>query len=270
MTTAAAPTARPLTRELRAVRVLWWREVLRLVRNRAQTALMLLNPLLFLLVLGVGLDGMTGASDGDYLRYVFPGVLLLAVQVPALSAGASIVRDGEAGFLRGLLVAPVRRGTLLIGKCLGGATAATAQGALLLALAGVAGLPYRPALLLALLAELALAALTMTMVGAFAAVFVRRLETFQMLLSIAMMPLFFLSGALFSLKGLPAWLTVPSLLNPLTYAVDALRRTAAPELSDGPRVAGWAPPIALELGLMLALTAVLLAAAATRFGRGTP
>ncbi|SHN47905.1 ABC-2 type transport system permease protein [Cryptosporangium aurantiacum] len=253
------------TREWRAIRVLWRREMLRLVRNPMHIVLMLMNPLLFLFVLGGGLNGVI--RGGDYQQFLFPGILVMAAQAPALGVGSSIIRDREIGFLRGMLVAPVSRGTLLIGKCLGGATVATVQACLLLCFAGVVGMSYRPTVLAALLVELAVVALALTTAGAFIAVVVRRTETFQAVLGLATMPLLFLSGALFPPSGLPAGLHVVSLINPLTYAVDALRRT-----SGGPALVtwgGWIPPVALEL-LMLAAAGVLaLAMGARRFASET-
>jgi ABC-2 type transport system permease protein len=137
----------------------------------------------------------------------------------------------------------------------------------MLALSGVVGLPYHPLPLVVLLLEFALVALTMTALGALGAVFIRRIETFQTVLSLAMMPLFFLSGALFTVRGLPRRLNALTLVNPLTYAVDALRRTVAwgfgPGLVPaGPRWGGVVPPAGLELAAMctLGLGALLLAA----------
>lgn len=262
-----------LVRELRTLRALWWREVLRLTANRTQAGLMLLNPLLFLFVLGTGLSSMMGTADsGAYRAYLFPGVLLMAVQMPALSAGMSIVRDREVGLLRAVLVAPVRRSTLLVGKCLGSATAAALQGASLLVFIGFAGLPYDPVLLLALLGELTLVAFTMTALVTLAAVRIKRIESFQSVLSLAMLPLFFLSGALFSVEGLPMWLATLTMANPLTYAVDTLRQTVAQGLAPGaittgPNWGGWAPPLELELIVMCALGLVALSLAARRFSR---
>jgi ABC-2 type transport system permease protein len=264
-----------MSRELRALRALWWREMVRLRSNKFSLGLMLVNPMLFLVVLGTGLGSMVNRGGGSgYQAYLFPGVLLMAVQMPALSAGMTIVRDYEMGLLRGMLVAPVRRGTLLVGKCLGGATAATVLGAALLSLAGFAGVPYDPVLLLELLAELALIAFTLTAFVTLAAVRIRNIGLFQAVLSVAMLPLFFFSGALFSVRNLPTWLAYLTFANPLTYAVDALRQTVALGLPNGtmplgPEIGGWAPPLALELIVMceLGLVALLLAArkfAATR------
>ncbi|MFE9682004.1 ABC transporter permease [Streptomyces sp. NPDC006285] len=260
--------------ELAALRALVRREMTRLVASPAQAGLTLLNPLLYFVVLGTGLSGMVGSvsGTGDYMTYVYPGILMMAVQMPALNAGMSIVRDRETGLLRAVLVAPVRRDTFLVGKCLGSAATATAQGGLLLAFAGFAGLPYDPLLLLALLGELALVAFTLTAFVTLAAVCITRVETFQSALGVTMLPLFFLSGAMFSVAGLPLWLAVLTLVNPLTYAVDALRQTvawAAPSgtLPPGPDWGGWAPPLAVELMVMCGLGLAALALAARRFSR---
>ncbi len=260
--------------ELRTIWVLWRREMVRLTRSRAQVLLMLTNPMMFLLVLGNGLNSMVGEQPaGDYRAYLFPGVLLLTVQMPALNAGMSIVRDREVGLLRAMLVAPVRRRALLVGKCLGGATAATVQGCLVLALAGLAGLPYRAGLLVPLLGELALVSLAMTAIGALAGVFIARIEVFHAVLGVALMPLFFLSGAVFSVDGLPRWLTALTLVNPLTYAVDAMRSTMVAGLgsagASGTRVSwgGWVPPVGMELLAMCLLCLLALVAAARRFGQ---
>ncbi|GAB2882219.1 ABC transporter permease [Streptomyces mayteni] len=269
-------TTRPAGRraELAALLALCRREMTRLVASPVQTGLTLLNPLLYFVVLGTGLSGMVGSASGtgDYLTYVYPGILLMAVQMPALNAGMSLVRDRETGLLRAVLVAPVRRGTVLVGKCLGSAATATAQGGLLLAFAGFAGLPYDPLLLLALLGELALVAFTLTAFVTLAAVCITRIETFQSALGVAMLPLFFLSGAMFSVAGLPWWLAALTHLNPLTYAVDALRQTVAwgapgGALPPGPDWGGWAPPLGVELMVMCALGIAALALAARRFSR---
>jgi ABC-2 type transport system permease protein len=260
--------------ELAALRALVRRETTRLIASPAQTGLTLLNPLLYFVVLGTGLSAMVGSASGtgDYMMYVYPGILMMAVQMPALNAGMSIVRDRETGLLRAVLVAPVRRDTFLVGKCLGSTATATAQSGLLLAFAGLAGLPYDPLLLLALLGELALVAFTLTAFVTLAAVRITRIETFQSALGVTMLPLFFLSGAMFSVEGLPVWLAALTLVNPLTYAVDALRQTvagAAPGgvLPTGPDWGGWEPPLLVELLVMCVLGLAALALAARRFSR---
>jgi ABC-2 type transport system permease protein len=265
--------------ELRAARMVWRREMLHFVRDRTGTLVALLQPLLFLFVLGVGLGrlfaGSGGGSAGDYLTFLFPGVLVMAAQPAAISVGASIVWDRESGFLREMLVAPVRRGTLLIGKCLGGATVATCQGAVVLASAGLIHVPYRSGLFALLLAELALTALAMTVLGAVVAVVIRRARTFTTVLSVLMTPLIFLSGLMFPVAAMPGWMAWLTLADPLTYAVDAMRAAigayrrphAASALFEPVSWGGLHPAPALELAVVAAFTAVALTVAARRFAR---
>lgn len=275
--TAGAVDPRPdgrLARDLRTLAVLWRRETIRFGRNRLRVAMGLVTPVMFLLVLGTGLDStMSADSLRDFRAFLFPGVLLMSVQAPAIAVGASLVWDRTSGFLRQMLVAPVRRGAVLVGICLGGATSGALYGALVLVLAPVADVPYAPALAVVLL-ELALVAFGFTALGLVAAVCIRRPDTFQVVVSLCMMPLFFLSGAMFPADGLPGWLGLAIRLNPLTYAVDALRRTmpgdgaATTGQSASPEWGGWTPPVPVELGLVALLAGLALAAASRRFARG--
>jgi ABC-2 type transport system permease protein len=268
-----------LTAELRAAHMVWRRELLHFFRDRTGTLVSLFQPLLFLFVLGIGLSrlfaGSGAGSASDYLRFLFPGVLVMAAQPAAISVGASIVWDRESGFLREMLVAPVRRGTLLTGKCLGGATVATCQGTVVLASAGLIHVPYRPGLFALLLAELALTALAMTVLGAVVAVTIRRARTFNTVLSVLMTPLIFLSGLMFPVGAMPAWMSWLTLADPLTYAVDAMRRTVGAyqpmrrpsALFEPVAWGGRHPAPVLELGVVAAFTLVALAVAARRFSR---
>ncbi|MEU6482664.1 ABC transporter permease [Streptomyces sp. NPDC046887] len=277
--TAAAPSPprrSGVRRDLHTVRVLWRREMIRFVRNRLRIATSLVMPLLFLLILGSGLNSVldppgTGTGAGDFRRYLFPGVLLMVVQGPALTTGALIVWDRQAGFLRQMLVAPVRREALLGGICLGGATTGAAYALPMLLMAGVVGVPYGLHLLLAL-GVLGLVALSFTVVGVLGAVCIRRPETFDIVMGLCAMPLLFLSGALFPVHQLPGWLNAAVLVNPLTYGVDALRRTlpggtGLAGADAGPQWWGWTPPVALELSLIALLALGGLAVAARRFAR---
>ncbi|MBV2365638.1 ABC transporter permease [Streptomonospora sp. NEAU-YY374] len=263
--------------------MVWRREMLHFVRDPARAAVSLFQPMLFLFILGVGLarlldESSAGGSAGDaYLRFVFPGVLVMAAQAPAISAGASIVWDRESGFLREMLVAPVHRSTLVLGKCLGGATVATCNAVVVLACAGLVQIPYHPGLLAALLAQLSLTALAMTALGSAVAVSIRRMQTFHTVLGVLMTPLLFLSGMMFPLSAMPGWMAAIALANPLTYAVDAQRRTIEAVIGGGPAQStaflstvewgGWQPPVALEVLLVAACTAAALTWTARRFAR---
>lgn len=174
-----------------------------------------------------------------------------------------------------MLVAPVRRGAVLVGICLGGATTGALYALPVLALAGPMGLPYHPRLLL-VLAEAAALAFALTALGVSAAVCIRRPETFQIVSGLAMAPAMLLSGALFPVGGLPSWLGAAVLVNPLSYGVDALRRTMpAPDTTTaalawfhaGPEWWGWTPPVVLELALVVAPSLLLLLLAARGFSR---
>jgi ABC-2 type transport system permease protein len=270
-----------LAAELRVVRMVWRREMLHFMRDRVRAVVSLLQPMLFLFILGVGLARLFTASGGaygsgaDYLMFLFPGVLVMAAQVPAISVGASIVWDRQSGFLREMLVTPAGRGTLLIGKCLGGATVATCQGAVVLATAGLVHVPYQAVLFALLLAELMLTSLALTALGSVVAVTIRRMQTFNTVLTVLITPLIFLSGLMFPLKAMPSWMAALTLANPLTYAVDAMRRTITAwlphqpgqTLSEPVSWGSWHPPLPLEVGLVAAFTAIALVVAARRFSR---
>ncbi|MFC9394209.1 ABC transporter permease [Streptomyces sp. NPDC057027] len=263
-----------LRRELRAVHALVHRDLLRLTGQRTHTAMMLIHPVLYLLILGGGLAALIPQSSlgVDYRTYLFPGMLMMTVQTPAFMVGIRLITDRQSGYLRELLMAPVHRSTLLLGSCAGGTLTATVQGAVLLSLAGVAGLPYDPLLLILLLAGMILASFAITALALALAVTLSRPETFHTLMGLVMMPLLFLSGAFFPLTALPAWARVLSDVNPLAYAVDLLRRTIALRVPDQAAAAGieWAgrqPPLPLEAALLLTSGALALLWATHRFSR---
>ncbi len=268
-----------LAAELRAARMVWRRELLHFARDRTGTFVSMLQPLLFLFILGIGLGrlfaGSGSGSASDYLTFLFPGVLVMAAQPAAISAGTSIVWDRESGFLREMLVTPVRRSTLLTAKCLGGATVAVGHGSVVLACAGLIHVPYRPGLFLLLLAELALTALALTVLGTAVAVVIQRARTYTTVLSVLMTPMLFLSGMMFPIRSMPGWMSWLSLADPLTYAVDAMRRTIGAYEPARPPVAlfeplswgGHHPSPVLELTVVAAFTLVTLAVATRRFAR---
>lgn len=273
---AASGSERParLRHELRAVHALVHRDLLRLAGQRTHTALMLLHPVLYLLVLGGGLAALIPSSSlgVGYQAYLFPGMLMMTVQMPAITVGMRLIADRQSGYLRELLMAPVSRSTLLLGSCVGGTLAATAQGSVLLGLAGAVGLPYDPPLLALLLAGIILASFTLTALALALAVGLRSAETFHMLLGLVMMPLLFLSGAFFPLKTMPGWARTLADANPLAYGVDLLRRCIALRVPDqaaagGIEWAGWQPPLILEAALLLTGGTMALLWAARRFGR---
>jgi ABC-2 type transport system permease protein len=163
----------------------------------------------------------------------------------------------------------------VIGKCLGGATVATFQGLIFLALAGVAHVPYDPVLLLTLVGELLLLSFTLTAFGVMMAARIKQIQAFMALTQLFVLPLFFLSGALYPLNGLPAWLTVLTRIDPLTYIVDPMRQAvfdhlpvppqALNVLSPGVTWAGWLVPLGLSLAIVAAMGLAMLGIAIAEF-----
>ena len=283
--THAAPVAvvrvptRSLAGELRAVKIVWQREVIRFVDDRMRLVTSLVQPFAFLFVLGTGLSSLTSArTEGLNLRtFMYPGILAMSVLFTAMFSAASIVWDREFGFLREMLVAPVRRGSIVIGKCLGGATVAALQGVVVIAVAGLVGVPYDPLLILAVLGLQLLLAFSLTAFGLMVAVRITQMQTFMALTQLLVMPLFFISGAIYPVSGLPAWLAVLNRIDPLTYAVDPMRHAVFDHLrvSDQVRQAldpgvfwgSWHVRPLLEAALVLALGLVMLGIAMAEFSR---
>ncbi len=264
--------------DLRAVRVVWRRELLRFSRNRLRMVTSLMQPVLFLFVLGTGLSRMMPSSPGvDFRTFMFPGVIAMTVLFTALFSAISIVWDREFGFLREMLVAPVRRGAIVVGKCAGGATVATFQGCVILLLAALVHVPYSPALMFTLLGEMALLAATLTALGMLLASRMKQIDSFQAIMQFVVLPLFFLSGAVFPASRLPVWLGTATRLDPLSYGVDPMRRAvfahiAAPakvKLALDPAIHwdGWRLPVSFELLLVAAIGTAMLALAIYEFNK---
>ena len=263
--------------ELRAIKIVWKRELIRFSKDRMRIITSLVQPLLFLFVLGSGLQQLSSASThGVELKtFIYPGVLCIAVMFTAMFSAASIVWDREFGFLREMMVAPVRRSSIVIGKCLGGATVASFQGVILIVLAGMVDVPYDPLLILGIFALQLLLAFSITAFGVMVAARIKQMQSFMGVMQMIVMPMFFISGALFPVAGLPAWLAVLNRIDPLTYAVDPMRRlvfnhldisaAARSALDTGVTWWGWRVPALLEVAVVLALGLLMLAIAIWEF-----
>ena len=265
--------------EARAVRAVLWRDLLRFAGDRVRIWTALVQPLLFLFVLAPGLQRLSSDATGgvELTTFMFPGVLCMALWFSAMISATSLVMDRELGFLRELLVAPVSRSSIVVGKCLGGTVVATAQGLVLLALAGLVDVPYDPSLLVALFGLMLLIAFTVTALGVMMATTIRQAQTFSSVMQVLLFPLIFLSGAMYPVSGLPGWLAALNRCNPLTYAVDPMRRLVFDhvDLADGTRRTlapgvtwwGWPVPTLVEVAIVLALGVAMTAIAVARFAR---
>jgi ABC-2 type transport system permease protein len=266
--------------DLRAVKMVWKRELIRFSRSRARIITSLAQPIIYLFVLGSGIGSLaaTGATKGfDFRTFMFPGVIAMTVLFTSIFSAVSIVWDREFGFLREMLVAPVRRGALVTGKCIGGASVATVQGALMLVLAPAVGVPWSPFLLVWLLLIMALTAFVLTALGIVIASRMQQVESFQFVMQLVVLPMFFLSGAVFPLSRLPRWLAVATTIDPLTYLVDPMRHVVFGHVHATPRVRaellppvswnGWHVPVALELAMSAAFGIALLSVAVRLFSK---
>ena len=263
--------------ELRAMKIVWRRELIRFRSDRIRIVTALVQPLLFLFVLGSGLEQLSSASThGVELKtFIYPGILCIAVMFTAMFSAASIVWDREFGFLREMMVAPIRRSSIVIGKCLGGATVASLQGVILLCLAWAVHVPYSVTLVLGILGLQLLLAFSITAFGVMVAARIKQMQAFMGVMQMVVMPMFFISGALFPVANLPAWLAVLNRLDPLTYAVDPMRRLvfnhldisaeARAALDPGVTWWGWRVPTLLEVAVVLALGLVMLGIAIWEF-----
>lgn len=284
--TAAAPSLRTIRvsvpprsfrSELRAMKIVWKRDLVRFANDRIRIATSLVQPLLFLFVLGAGLEPISQASTHgvDLQTVIYPGVLCIAVMFTAMFSAVSIVWDREFGFMREMLVAPVRRSSIVIGKCLGGATVASLQGVILICLAGTVGVPYDPALIAGILAIQVLLAFSITAFGVMIAARIKQMQSFMGVMQMIITPMFFISGALFPVAGLPGWLAFLNRIDPLTYAVDPMRRLVFDHLdvTDSARTAlapgitwwGWRVPVLLECAVVVLLGLLMLGIAIWEF-----
>jgi ABC-2 type transport system permease protein len=209
---------------------IWLRDLTRFFRNRSRIFTSLAQPLLYLAILGTGFSRLLAGREllggVDFTAFIYPGVIGLTIMFTALFTAISVVYDREFGFLKEVLVSPAPRSAVALGKVAGGATIALFQGVLTLLLAPLLGLHFTLAQWAVLLGLMALLALASTALGVLAASRLRSFEGYNVIINFLMMPMFLLSGALFPLSGLPAWMNVLVGLNPMAYATDALRQVA--------------------------------------------
>lgn len=245
---------------MNVVYILWLREVKKYLRSRAQIVASLGTPLMYLAVLGFGLGPVfRKAGQGSYLQFMAPGVIGMTVLFTAMFSGIAMLWDRQFGFLKETLVAPVPRVQIMIGRTLGGATVAVIQGAIIFAVTLILG--FRPASALAVPVAFLLIALIAVVFAALATAIgssLKEMQGFQMVMNFLVMPLWFLSGALYPLDGLPAALAVLTRIDPLTYGIDGVR---------GMMIGATHFGVAVDVGVLLAVGVLFVIAGAWRFSR---
>ena len=240
--------------------ILWLREVKKYLRSRAQIIASIGQPLMYLAVLGFGLGPVfRRAGEGSYLQFMAPGVIGMTVLFTAMFSGIAMLWDRQFGFLKETLVAPVPRVQIMIGRTLGGATVATIQGAIIFAVTLLVG--FRPASVLAVPVGFLMIALIAIVFAALATAIgssLKEMQGFQLVMNFLVMPLWFLSGALYPLQGLPAALAVLTRVDPLTYGVDGVRGIMVGNTHFG---------VALDVGVLLGVGVLFVIAGAWRFSK---
>ena len=210
--------------DLSAFSMIWRRDMIRLSRDRAQIAGSLARPILWLLVLGLGMgSAFPGFGGVSYISYLFPGIVAMNLLFASFLSAISIIWDREFGFLKEMLVAPISRVSIALGKAASGGTVAALQGCLVLAFVPIVGVSISPWRLAAALPVMLLIAFSMTSLGLLVASRMSSFEGFGTIANFVIMPMFFLSGAVFPLTTAPRPLQIIALINPLSYGVDALR-----------------------------------------------
>lgn len=256
---------------LKGIYTIWSRDVIRFSRNRARIVASLGQPLLFLFVFGAGLSpAMSGLAEGNlkFEQFMFPGILAMAVLFTAIFAAVSIVWDREFGFLKEVMVAPVSRVAVALGKLAGGSTVAMFQGSLVLLFAPLLGIKLTLDQALILIGLMLLLAVVMSALGILVAARQRSMEGFQVIMNFIMLPMFFLSGAFFPLNGVPIWMELLAKVNPVTYGVDPLRQVALRESIPQAFIEALRlHPIASDVAIMMGFGIAFLVPAVWLFSR---
>lgn len=274
--TTAGTTRAPIGRAsaLRVIRTIWLREVLVYWRDKTRVVSALIMPVLLLVIFGVGLGNTIGtlAPGIDYRQFIFPGMVAMTVLMASVFSGVSIIWDRQFGFLREMLVAPISRTAIGIGKVLGGATIAVFQGIVMFVFAPILGVSLSLVVMLKLIGILAIMALTMTSLGIAMGSRLKSVEGFQMVSNLTIMPAMFLSGIFFPVNNVPVWMEVLVKLNPVTYAVSPIRSIALEEVGGdfalqvaGVELFGRTLAPLESLGVLLAFGVVILFVAVRSF-----
>ena len=211
---------------LRGVYTIWYRDILRFWHDKTRMIGSITFPLLFLFVFGSGLSVRMGflGPGIDFTQFMFPGIIGMTVLMSSFMSGVSVVWDREFGFLKEVLVAPISRASIVVGKTLGSATIALLQGGLILLFAPLIGVSLSAWTVLLLLPLMLLLSASMGSLGILLATRIRSMEAFQAVMQMLMFPMIFLSGVFFPTEGLPTWMSILVKINPATYGVAPIRQ----------------------------------------------
>jgi len=256
---------------LRGIWVIAYRELLRFVQERSRLLSSFAMPLLFLVIFGAGFTRTIGTMTPgvDFVQFIFPGIIAMTVLMNSVMSGLSVVWDREFGFLKEILVAPLGRTGIVLGKAVGSATVAVLQGTVMLLLAPLVGVKVTPLLVVQLVPLLVIISMSLSGLGILVASRMRSQQGFQLIVQLIIFPLIFLSGVFFPVNNVPVWLEVFSKANPLTYGVDAIRQLflAGSAEVTGVTVFGHTMTVLQDVAVIACFGTILLLLAAWSFGK---
>ncbi len=245
--------------ELEGIYTIWLRETKRYVRYKSRILTSVVTPLLWLIIFGTGLgSAIRFGGSGVYQQFIFPGIIAQTILFTAIFSGVSVIIDRQYGFLKEILVAPITRPSVVLGKAMGITTASLIQGVILLLLSFIVGIYMTIPVFLMSTVLIIIISVGLSGLGLMIASFTDSMEGFNLIMSFIVLPMFLLSGALFPISGLPEWLKFAVYLNPLTYGVDALRNVI---LNTS------ALPLYVDLVILLGFAALTIFASAYLFSK---
>lgn len=259
----------------KGIYIIWYRDLLRFWRNKTRVITGLSFPLLWLLIFGNGISSSLSLPipGVKFVHFLFPGVIAQFLIFTAMFGAVSILQDREFGFMKEILVSPITRTSIALGKVFGGATTAALQGLTIIIFAPLVGIEITPKLVIELLPAMFLLALALSALGVATVARLKSLDSGQYVFQFIAFPLIFLSGAVFPLVNLPAWLNIATKANPISYGVDILRKIvfetsnlpsfAIEKLS--PQINGAPVTLAFDLAIIIAFTIVLVALSTLAF-----
>ena len=253
----------------RSIWVIAYREFLRFIQDRPRMFSSFTMPLLFLVIFGAGFGRLIGQMmpGVDYIQYMYPGILAMTVLMTAVMSGVSIVWDREFGFLKEVLVSPLSRSGIVVGKAIGAAGIAIIQGIIMLVLAPILDVPIDLGTVLALIPLLLILSFSLSGLGLLIGARMRSQQGFQILMQLVIFPMMFLSGIFFPITGVATWLEVLSKINPVTYGIDAIRQIFLGSDVAGVTIFNHTMSIVESAVLVAAVGTLLITAAIWSFNR---
>ena len=253
---------------LHGVYIIWYRDILRFWRDRARMFTSMAMPILYLVIFGTGIASAFKGADFDYIQFMYPGIISMVVVLGSIMSGVTVVFDREFGFLKEVLVAPISRTAVAIGKAMGGATIASAQGIMMLVFIPFADVEISVASGFMMVGLMVVLALSLTSMGLFIASRIRSMEAFQAVMQLLMFPLIFISPVMFPVETLPSWLGTMIKINPVSYGVDAIRQAVLGVEASAPfgiELFGYRMPIILDVAVVAAFGIIMLSLAIRSF-----